>query len=92
VRGLGGFGGGVHVLYDQEIELPEKILHVTLMNPGVKRVRRDDPEPFDFVVANAFDDLVVSPTVFGWNMLGRKMEKSRDLLAMRGIREIVAAE
>ena len=64
----GGFGRGIHVLHDEEIEFVESSGgEVALMDPGMGGVRGDDPEAADFAGVDAVDDLVVGPD---WLVVG----------------------
>src|SRR5688572_26775388 len=92
MRGLGGFGGGEHVLNHEEIELSKKFLHVGLVDPRMQRVCSNDPKALNLSVANAFDDLVVSPTVFVRNPCRREMQNMCDFFTMGGIREVTTAK
>ena len=58
---LGRFGGVIHVLNDQKIEARQDIAEHVLVDPRMSRVGGDDPQPFDLLLQDAFDDLVVGP-------------------------------
>jgi hypothetical protein len=60
---LRGFRVEIHILHDEKIELPNDLVEFRLINPGVRRVRRNHPEAFDLVIRDPFDDLVVSQTI-----------------------------
>jgi hypothetical protein len=89
---LRGFRGEIHILHNQKIELLNDLVEFRLINPGVRRVRRNYPEPFDLVIRDAFDDLVVSQTILIGNSCNVDAENSRDLCPILRIQEIMAAE
>src|SRR5262245_1711360 len=64
------FSSVVHVLDDEKIELPNDRVEFSLINPGVRRVLDDDPQPLDCTVSDSRDNLVVGPTVHSRNAPG----------------------
>ena len=62
------------------------------MNPRVRTVGGDYPKPFDLTVANAVDDLVVSPARLRRNAIHRHPKRCTDTGAMLGIGEVMSTD
>ncbi len=92
MRTLRGFRRVIHVLHDEKIELLNDLVEITLIDPGMRRVRRNHPEAFDLLVGDPFDDLVVGPTILIGNPIDVDAENSRDLCPIFRIQEIMAGE
>src|SRR2546425_8123610 len=63
-----------------------------MMNPGMRTVRGNDPQPADAALANAIDNLVVSPTGPRGNESLRHVQRGADLHTMIAVGELVAAD
>jgi hypothetical protein len=89
---LRGFRGEIHILHDEKIELFNYLVECRLIDPGVRRVRRNYPEAFDLVIRDPFDDLVVSQTILIGNSVYVDAENPRDLCPIFCIQKIMAAK
>jgi hypothetical protein len=49
----------IHVLHNEKIELFDDLVEFAPVNPGVRRICRNDPEALDFALGNSLDNLVV---------------------------------
>lgn len=92
VGGLCGFGGVIHVLHHEEVELLSYLMEFALIDPRVRRVSGDDPEAFNFSGFDAINDLVVGPAGFGGDVILRDVEDAGDLFTILWLGEVVAAE
>ena len=61
-------------------------------DPGMSGVGGNDPERFDFAIANAVDNLVVSETVLVGNTVNGNVEQGSDLPAMLVVGELMSTE
>ena len=85
---LGRLGRVVHVLDHQEIQAAGNLSKEVLIDPGVARVCRDNPQASDFAIQNLFQNLVVGQGVLGGNDIFRDVENFSDLFAVVGIGKI----
>ena len=63
-----------------------------LIDPGVSRIRADDPQALDLVTQDAFDDLVVRPA---WTVMDETCVDAHDVgdfLPMSRVGEIVPSQ
>ncbi len=76
--------GVIHILHDEKIELLRYFVEITLIDPRVRGVSGDDPEPLYFAVGDSLYDLIVSPTVLIWNPLNVYAKNLSDFRPMLG--------
>jgi hypothetical protein len=82
VRSLSRLCRAIHVLHNEKIELFNDLVEFALVNPGVRRIRGNDPEPLDFSVCDCLDNLVVGPTVLSRNFFNAYSKELGDLFAI----------
>src|SRR5690606_15354005 len=70
----------------------EYVFERVLIDPRMGRVGGDHPQPFDLAAQNAFDNLVIRPTIAVGDAFDGKVKLLGDLLAMLGILKIMPAE
>src|SRR5438309_664913 len=63
-----------------------------MSDPRMRRVGRNNPQPTNLAAVDAVENLIVCPARLRGNGRGIDLENSRDLRAVRGVREIIAAE
>ncbi len=92
VSEAGGFGGGVEVLDDEEVEFGQGGADGGLVDPGMGGVGGDDPEGADLAGVDGVDDLVVGEIRGGGDDGFGDVEDVGDFGAVGGIGEVVAAD
>src|SRR5690606_16757626 len=75
-----------------KVEPVENVAELTLVDPRMRRVRRDDPESFDRSSQDAFDDFGVGEAGVVGNAIGGNAKPVRDGGAMFRIAEVPAAQ
>ena len=92
MRTFGRLRAAVHVLHDEEVEFVEDAIEAALIDPGMARVRGDEPEGFDLPFVRRVDDLIVGEAGTVRNALDGNAGGSGDFVAVRRIAEVVPAE
>ena len=92
VRHFCRLGVSIHVLHDKKVEPIENVAALVLINPGVRGVRANDPQPFDFSAENALNNFVVGPTILSGDRSGVDVENIGNLFSMFGIGEVMSAQ
>ncbi|MFT6863716.1 MAG: hypothetical protein ACJAVK_002277 [Akkermansiaceae bacterium] len=86
------FGGVIHVLDDEKLQLLSDFSVAILIDPAVRWIGGNDPESLDLAGVDAFDDLIIGPAGLGGDPVFGDFENFRNFLVVGGVCEIVSAK